>query len=121
MLVLAIRFFVVREATAAVTLLFSVAGLGMATLLWQILDRNIDARKWGFSHLRVAGLTLLLIAGLYASTWIAFYAVPVAAEGWNILTNLVREMRWNLAHAEWRWIPCNRCSSTCFSVTTRAS
>jgi putative PEP-CTERM system integral membrane protein len=105
MLVLAIRFFVVREATAAVTLLFSVAGLSMATLLWQILDRNIDARKWGFSHLRVAGLTLLLLAGLYASAWIAFYALPIAAEGWDILTDLVRGMQQNLTHMGWRWIP----------------
>jgi len=105
MLLLTIRFFVVREATAAVSLLFSIAGLGVATLLWQIVDRDIDARRHGLSHLRVAGLTLLLVAGLYASAWIAFYAVPVAAEGWNILTDLVHNMWSNLTHMEWRWIP----------------
>ena len=46
MLILALRFFVVREATAAVTLMLVLASLGMATLLWQLLDRRINERGY---------------------------------------------------------------------------
>lgn len=105
MLLLAIRLFVVRDATWAVTLLFSVAGLGMATLLWQLLDRNIDARRSPLAYLRLIGLTLLLLTGLYASVWIAFYAVPLAAQGWEIVTGLVRDLSRSLADIELRWLP----------------
>lgn len=41
MLILAVRFFLVQQATAAVTLLLLVAGLGILTYLWQILDRGL--------------------------------------------------------------------------------
>jgi putative PEP-CTERM system integral membrane protein len=78
MLIFAIRFFIVREAVPAVVLLFIVAGLGVVTLLWQILDRNIEARGALLAHGRLVGLTLLLIIGLYVSAWIAFYSIPVA-------------------------------------------
>lgn len=83
MLIFLIRFFVVREMTPAVTFLLIAAGLGLATFLWQILDRHIDGRGPLLAHLRVAGLTLLLLTGLYASLWLAFYAVPLAAYGFQ--------------------------------------
>lgn len=105
MLIVVIRFFVVREATLAVVLLLSVAGLGMATLLWQILDRNINAREPLLTHLRTIGLTLLLVTGLYAGVWIAFYAVPLAAQGWEVVTELLHSMWRALVEAEWRWMP----------------
>ncbi|MBU0705439.1 MAG: TIGR02921 family PEP-CTERM protein, partial [Chloroflexi bacterium] len=105
MLVLAVRLFVVRDATWAVTLLLSVAGLGMAALLWQLLDRNIDARRSPLALLRLIGLTLLLLTGLYASVWIAFYAVPLAAQGWEIVSQLLRDMWRSLADIELRWLP----------------
>lgn len=105
MLMLAIRFFVVREATPAVTLLLAIAGLGMAFLLWQILDRNIDARGSLPAHLRAIGLTLLLLTGLYAGVWIAFYAVPFAIQGWEVVTEVLRNMWRSLTEIEWRWVP----------------
>jgi putative PEP-CTERM system integral membrane protein len=113
MLMVVIRFFVVREATPAVVLLLSIAGLGMATLLWQILDRGIDARGWLLAHLRAIGLTLLLLTGLYAGVWIAFYTAPLAVEGWDLVTGLLHNiwtalMRFNwrdLLEIEWRWVP----------------
>ena len=40
MLLLAIRFFIIREATPAVTLVILVACLGMAAFLWYTLDRG---------------------------------------------------------------------------------
>ncbi len=79
MLILGLRFFVVREATAAVTLMLVLAGLGMATLLWQLLDRKIDERGPLASILRLAGLTLMLALGVYAAVWLAFYIVPLTA------------------------------------------
>jgi putative PEP-CTERM system integral membrane protein len=81
MLLLAIRFFAVRQLTPAVALLLVVATLGMATYLWQILDRNIDSRGPLLTYLRVAGLTLLLVTGLYISLWLGFYAVPLGVRG----------------------------------------
>ncbi len=105
MLVLAVRLFVVRDATWVVTLLLSVAGLGMVTLLWQLLDRDIDARGALLAHLRVIGLTLLLLTGLYAGVWIAFYAVPLLAQGWELASELLREMWRSLTDIELRWLP----------------
>ena len=77
MLLVAIRFFAVREATPIVILLLTVAALGLAVFLWQVLDRRIDERRPLLGHVRVLGLTLLLAIGLYAGLWIAFYAVPI--------------------------------------------
>lgn len=79
MLMLAVRFFVIRDAPLLVTLLFSVALFSLATLLWQVLDRHIDKRGVVLTHVRLIGLTLLLVVGVYASLWIAFYAIPFAA------------------------------------------
>jgi putative PEP-CTERM system integral membrane protein len=78
MFMLAVRFFILRDATPGVSLVISIATLGMAALLWQILDRGIDARSTPLTLLRAAGLTVLLILYLYASVWFAFYAVPLA-------------------------------------------
>ncbi|MEA3341075.1 MAG: TIGR02921 family PEP-CTERM protein, partial [Chloroflexota bacterium] len=108
MLLLAIRLFIVRDATWAVTLTLSIAGLGMATLLWQLLDRSIDTRRSLLAHVRLPGLTLLLLTGLYASVWIAFYAVPLAAQAGEIFTEIWRSLWYSLTHlprVEWRWVP----------------
>ncbi len=105
MLILATRFFVVREMTPAVTLLLLFAGLGLIALLWQILDENIEARGWLLTHLRVVGLTLVLLIGLYAAIWIAFYAVPLAFQAGDILSDLARNGRWALGEIDWRWVP----------------
>jgi putative PEP-CTERM system integral membrane protein len=105
MLILAVRFFVVREMTPAVGLLLGMGILGIATLLWQLLDRNIEARGSALAHLRVIGLTLLLLIGLYAAAWLAFYAVPLAAQTGQILSELARSGRTALEELDWRWLP----------------
>ena len=61
MLMLATRFFVIREMTPGVGLLLVMAGLGIATFLWQLVDRAIDERGPVPAHLRVVGLTFLAI------------------------------------------------------------
>jgi putative PEP-CTERM system integral membrane protein len=108
MLLLAVRFFVVRQATPAVTLLLLAAALGIVTYLWQILDRDREHRYPFVGYLRLAGLTLLLITGLYASLWLAFYAVPLGVIGirglGNFLADFWRSMStWSLS--EWRSLP----------------
>ncbi|MBN1217520.1 MAG: TIGR02921 family PEP-CTERM protein [Anaerolineae bacterium] len=115
MLLVALRFFVVRELTPAVTLLLVIAGLGMATLLWQILDRGINSRGQGLTHLRLAGLTLLLLTGLYVGIWLAFYVLPFTVFAWDGLGEMWRSIPeiWdNLKEAikdpatfPWLWIP----------------
>jgi len=69
MILVAIRFFAVREMIPPVAVLLAVAGLGLATFLWHLLDKKIDSRGTGWAYARLAGLTLLLLAGLYASLW----------------------------------------------------
>jgi putative PEP-CTERM system integral membrane protein len=99
MFALATRFFVVRQMTPAITFMLSIAGLGIAALLWQLLDRDIHTRGSLLAHMRTIGVTLLLTIGLYASAWIAFYALPVAYVVWGALGDLLR-------HApEWRYVP----------------
>lgn len=79
MLLIAVRFFVVRELTPVLTLVFVLAGLGMLAFVWQLLDKKIDTRGALATHLRLLGLTLFLLVAVYAGIWLAFYAVPLAA------------------------------------------
>jgi putative PEP-CTERM system integral membrane protein len=107
MLLLAIRFFAVRELTPPITLILTITALGLATLLWQLLDRRIEQRSPTLAHLRLVGLTLLLLMGLYASLWLAFYVLPIGLE---ILKELGRLLQrpW---YFDWRdlaalqWLP----------------
>ena len=97
MLVLAVRFFLIRQATPGVTamLLFALAGMGV--FLWTLLDRHSWRRHPLVEFLRLAGLALMAIISLYAAAWIAFYAVPLGVEGLrglaNLLSNLPSELR----------------------------
>lgn len=110
MLLLALRFFIVRQATPVVTLLLVAAGLGILAFLGQLLDRRIDERSPALSVLRLLGLTLLLLTGLYASIWIAFYVVPLVAQAGTFLSemvggvvNSIRHLRWS--EVVWRQVP----------------
>lgn len=92
MILLGIRFFVIREVVPAVALLLAVGAVGMITLLWQLLDRKIDERPAWFAYLRVAGLTLLLAMGLYISIWLLFYSVPLVAEVIKFIGEFIAEI-----------------------------
>ncbi len=87
MLLIALRLFAVRALTAAVAFLFIIAGLGIMTYLWNLLDRQIDRRGLLLTYLRSIGLTLNFLIGLYASLWIAFYAFPLGMMGINFFMN----------------------------------
>jgi putative PEP-CTERM system integral membrane protein len=89
MLMLSIRFFVIRQATPAVIFLMVTAGLGMITLLWQLLDPHIDRRRPVLATIRLTGLSLLLVTGLYAAIWMAFYAIPLGGVGVNAVISIL--------------------------------
>jgi len=78
MLLVAIRIFVIRELNTALLFVMVVAALGLLTFVWDLLDKKISERGALFAHLRVLGLTLFALVMLYASAWLAFYAIPVA-------------------------------------------
>jgi putative PEP-CTERM system integral membrane protein len=77
MLILLIRFFIIREATPAITFMLGIAAIGMGTFIWQLLDRRPQVRPKHVMYLKVIGLTLFLMLIIYASIWVAFYAVPI--------------------------------------------
>ena len=83
MLLLAIRFFLIRQATPGFTLMMTIALLGMAAFLWYVLDPEIERRGRLGGYLRLVGLTFMLLTSLYAALWIAFYALPLAAAAVN--------------------------------------
>ena len=119
MLILAIRFFLVRQMTAAVAVLLVTAALGIVTYLWQLLDRRIDERGPVAAHLRLLGLTLLLVTGLYTCLWIAFYALPLGVLGVASIGDFLRNI-WRALVAldfrsiEWRMVPFSVLGMTLF-------
>ncbi|GAG06953.1 unnamed protein product, partial [marine sediment metagenome] len=80
MLLLAVRFFLIRQATLGVTVTMLIALLGMAAFLWSLLDSRNGERRIPFETLRLVGLTLMAITSLYVAVWITFYAVPLSVE-----------------------------------------
>jgi putative PEP-CTERM system integral membrane protein len=115
MLMLAIRFFLIREATSAVTLMLVIALLGITTFLWDLLDPAIGQRGTLAASLRLAGLTLMVLTSLYSAVWVAFYALPLAAVGihyiWDTFANLggffssLRFVFGDLSSMNLVWIP----------------
>ncbi|MCP4422914.1 MAG: TIGR02921 family PEP-CTERM protein [Chloroflexi bacterium] len=110
MLILAVRFFIVRQSTPAVTLILAVAGLGALTFLWHILDKKIEQRGGTAVHLQFIGLTLLLLVGLYVSVWILFYIIPFFGFLGEILRDIGQSIsyaikNWDWQEIEWRMVP----------------
>ncbi len=115
MLLLAVRFFLIRQATPSLTLLLTVAFLGMGTYLWYLLDPRVERRGRLLSYLRLIGLTLMLITSLYAALWIAFYAIPIAgvvvdwfvrtiADAREFITSFANDIQ-SLIREGWAMIP----------------
>lgn len=103
MLLLAGRFFVIRQANPAVTLLLAISALGAAAFLWQLFDRQRRGPLTAYP--RMIGLTLLLLAGLYAGVWVAFYAVPLPVALWDMFTQFVRDLFSGHVGIHWRSTP----------------
>jgi putative PEP-CTERM system integral membrane protein len=85
MLLMAVRLFLIRQATPAVTALLLVALLGMAAFLWDLIAPQGKRLPW----LRLVGLTLMGIVSLYAAAWMLFYAIPLGVEAVRWLGNLL--------------------------------
>ena len=92
MLILVIRFFVIRQATPGLLYPMALALLGMAAFLWTQLDSYSGNRRPVFEVVRLVGLTLMTLTSLYAAAWIAFYAVPIGAEALRALGNLLAHL-----------------------------
>ena len=115
MVLLAVRFFIIRDQTTAVVFIEIVALLGLATLLWQVLDKRIEERGRMAATVRVIGLSMLLVVGIYASLWLAFYALPLGYAAvrftWQALGDLpglladFRLFFEDVLRGGWRWLP----------------
>lgn len=92
MILLGMRFFLIRQIVPAVALLLTVAALGMFTLCWQLLDGKISERSRGVALLRAAGLTLLLVTGIYISSWLLFYTIPIVVEVIKTIAKFISEI-----------------------------
>lgn len=101
MVLLLVRIFVVRDATPVIDLLFLVSLLGVFTLLWQLLDKRIDDRSLALDILRITGLTLLFLVGIYAAVLMAFYVVPLLKEIPQFFGYAAREFWSALKDLEW--------------------
>ena len=97
MLMLAVRFFAIRQATLGLIIPMSIALLGMAAFLWTLLDLRAGQRRPYSEAIRLAGLTLMALTSLYAAVWIACYAIPIGFEvlRWlgSVLSDLPRHLR----------------------------
>jgi putative PEP-CTERM system integral membrane protein len=93
MLMLAVRFFAVRQASTALTCLIIVTCFGLAAFLWDLLDRRIEQHGAWASWLRLFGLTLMLLISLYTAIWIAFYALPLGWSGLKWLLDTLLHLR----------------------------
>jgi putative PEP-CTERM system integral membrane protein len=96
MLLLLIRFFVIRDATPAVSLLSVITIAGMGVFIWNLLDKRPQDRPVSIRYLKVIGLSLYLLLALYASVWVAFYALPLLAWAgtaiFNFLIDIVQQL-----------------------------
>ncbi len=89
--ILAVRFFALRQGMPGALLMLAVALLGMAAFLWTLLDPRAGGRRPALEGLRLAGVTLMALTSLYAAAWIAFYALPLGTEG-------LRGLAWVITH-----------------------
>ena len=101
MVLLLVRIFAVRNALPAIDLLFLFSLVGVFTLLWQLLDKNIDGRGLGFDLLRITGLTLLFLVGIYAAVLMAFYVIPLLKGVPSFFGNAAREFWRAVLDLEW--------------------
>ena len=115
MLLMVIRFFIIRQATPAFIAIMIIAGLGMAGFLWYLLDPEMERRGRWNNLIKLVGLTLILIVSLYASVWIFFYTIPVlaAVSKWMVYTLLhlgeffkgIWQLLRDIFSQQWYWIP----------------
>lgn len=108
MLVLLVRFFLLRQGNPAVTVLLVWLAVAELTFLWYLIDRRSPEGPLRTKFLRLAGLTLLFAGTLYAAAWLLFYVPPLAVEFWNLLSSMGDNFRYiieNTARSRWYEIP----------------
>lgn len=111
MMLLIFRFFAVREVTAMIAALLVLIGAGILAFLWDLLDHHPSRRTDAWGALRLAGLTLMAAAALYASLWLLFYVPPVARGIVDLMSEFGRLLQsfatdtWKAITEEGRLIP----------------
>jgi len=101
MVLLLVRIFAIRDSTPVIDLLFLFAVIGVFTLLWQLLDQHIDERGLIFDIVRVVGLTLLFMLGIYAAVLIAFYVIPLLKEIPQFFAEMASQFGRSISEAKW--------------------
>ena len=95
LLILLMRFFMIREGNPAITTLLVWLAVAEAAFLWYLLERKPDTGASISGYTRLGGLTLLFAGTLYAAVWLLFYVPPIAAFLvefiQNIITNITLE------------------------------
>ena len=89
MIVLAVRFFALRELTPPYHRAYHCRRAGLVCPAMATADKNPDGRSGLVRGIRLVGITLLLGVGLYISLFMAFYALPVAAGVINIAGDIL--------------------------------
>ena len=102
MVLLLVRIFAIRDATTAINLLYLCSAVGVFTLFWQLLDKRIDERGLIFDIVRVVGLTVLFLLGIYAGVLIAFYVIPLLKEIPQFFVDMARQFWRYILEAEWK-------------------
>jgi putative PEP-CTERM system integral membrane protein len=102
MVLLLARLFIVRQANLAVVMLYAVAVVGVFTLLWQLLDKRINSRSAIADAIRLVGLTLLFLIGIYAAILVTFYAIPILSEMPQFFKDAWRQIWYAFTHLTWQ-------------------
>ena len=91
MMLLGLRFFLIRDMTLAVSFMLGTAVLGLLAYGWHLFmtQRMVELpRHTVLTAVWFFGLTLLLVVGLYLIVWLAFYVPPFVSFFGEIITEL---------------------------------
>lgn len=116
MLILAVRFFAIRQGSTGLMFLMYYVFLAMSAFLWDLIDRDSEERSRLVVWLKLSGLTMMLLVAIYASVWIAFYALP----GISIVITVVRDTLGGLEQGLRNpvWLPFSLLGMVLFLLTS---
>lgn len=77
MVLFMVRLFAIRQATPSLNLMLILTAVGILTLLWHLLDVDIDKRPFPIQLIRLVGASCMLLVGVYISLWGLFYVLPL--------------------------------------------
>jgi len=114
MVLFVVRLFAIRQATPSLNLMLFLTAIGILTLLWHLLDVDIDKRPFSVQLIRLVGASCMLLVGVYISLWGLFYVLPLlyaVGEGiqglfeaiWHAITHFNLKEFWDMLRSmEWQ-------------------